>query len=101
MKERVYTKSKYCAGNKHSEGAVYKQVRYAAARTAEHRRIFVEKAVRRKTNWPATGERSLETVKIVQKDKKAKHCLGYVKKDQSDSLTHAPEAWEGKKTNDI
>lgn len=40
-------------------------------------------------------------VKTVQKDKKAKHCLGYVKKDQSDSLTHAPEAWEGKKTNDI
>lgn len=50
-------------------------------RTAEHRRILVEKAVKIKSNWPATRERSLEMVKTGQKDKKAKHCLGHVKKD--------------------
>lgn len=89
--ERVYIKSKYCAGNKPSERAMYKQVRYAAARTAEHRRILVEKALR---SWPATRKRSLEMVKTGQKDKKTKHCLGYVNKDQFYSPTHPPEAQE-------
>lgn len=72
-------KSKYCAGNKPSEGAMYKQVRYAAARTAEHRRIVAEEVLRRKTNWPATKERSLEIVKTGEKDKNAKTLFGLSK----------------------